>query len=118
MRVRSISTGILLVGLACQTTVEGPVQAAVALHIAPSLEGPFVVNVGTDIVLFAIPVAADSAKLGSPIAAAWSSSDTAIATVNSEGRVHTRCIGTAIISAAANQGGRTVRGSRIGPTCA
>jgi hypothetical protein len=46
-----------------------------------------------------------------------------IATDTGEGRVHTRCVGTALISAAANQGGRTLRGSRgvsvatIGPTC-
>jgi Big-like domain-containing protein len=99
--------------LACQTAVEIPTNTAVALHVAPSnFDGPFAVELGTDIVLVAIPIAADSVKLGGPVVAAWSSSDTLIATVNNEGRVHTRCVGTAVISAVANEGGSTLRGSR------
>lgn len=121
-----ISIGFLLVALACQTAVELPTKTAVALHVAPSgLDGPFAVNVGTDIVLVAVPVDADSVRLGGPLAAVWLSSDTLIATVDNDGRVHTRCVGTAIISATANEGGRTLRGSRAvtiatqlnGPQC-
>ena len=126
MRAPSIFFAIstFLFGLACRTTVVTPAESAVALHVAPNFDGPFVVSVGADVALFAIPVAADSTKLGGPIAAAWASSDTVIATVNGEGRVHTRCIGTTIISAAANESRRSLRGSRgvsivtTGPRCA
>jgi hypothetical protein len=89
VRVRGCFFGCTLLPtlLACRDPVAIPPPPAVALHVAPNnFDGPFAVNVGTDIDLVAFPVSADSTKVEGPIAATWLSSDTSLATVNDLGQ--------------------------------
>jgi hypothetical protein len=113
MQLTALSIGIMVLALACQQASDPTSTVAVALHVSPSgLDGPFIVNVGTDLLLAAVPVAADSTRLGPAVLATWTSSDTVIATVAADGRVHTRCSGTALVTATAITAGRTLRGAR------
>jgi len=111
--------------VACGDTLVAPPIRAVALHVrAAGSDAPFVVNVGVELALEAIPITADSVLAGPAVNATWHSSDTTIATVSEHGILHSYCVGTTLITASTSVTGNTVSGMRpvtiatTGPTCA
>ena len=103
------------------------VSPVVALDLRPresdAVSGIYI-NIGDDLPLEALPVRADSTRIATGIAAAWSSTDTTKATVSAQGLLHTRCVGSVIIRASATVAGRLVTGQlpvaigSFGPACA
>ena len=106
----------------CGESVTGP--QIVALHLrARGTDVPFVVGVGGNVTLEALPVAADSSRVGDAVAANWSSSDTTRATIQSDGSFHARCVGQVSVTATSRVAGRLVSGRLFvsmpttGPQC-
>jgi hypothetical protein len=104
---------------------DGPIEVsapiAVALHINPT-GGSF--NIGEPFLFTATRLAADSSALGPALFASWTSSDTVVASIQSDGHFRAGCAGNTVITARSTEGTRTIVGQRVvsvittGPHCA
>lgn len=107
-RIFITALGALLLS-SCGESPSQPVARAVALRIYPT-GGVF--NIGESFLFSAVRVRGDSAELGAASTVTWTSSDTMVAVIRSDGSFRARCVGATLITAKALEDSRVLAGQR------
>ena len=125
-RLLMLTTALVGIGCGDKGSEPGadPLVHTAALYVRPAgFDGGFVMEIGDALPFEAIPIDETGARIGTAVTASWRSADTAIATVTSDGVVHSLCVGTTTVTALKDIAGKQVTGTRavtvatIGPRC-
>jgi hypothetical protein len=123
LMVATLAGGIGCTGKASEPVAD-PLAHATALYVRPvGFDGPFAMEIGDALPFEAIPIDETGARIGTAVTALWHSSDTTIASVTSDGVVHSLCMGTTTVTATKNLADKQVIGTRsvtvatTGPRC-
>ena len=111
-RILCSAAGLLLSAGCHRDSTSAPARRAVALRVYPT-GGAF--NVGEPFLFSAARLASDSSELGTATSVTWTSSDTTIAVIRSDGNFRARCVGTAVITAKSIEDSRVLVGQRAVP---
>ena len=108
-RILCTAVGLLLIASCHRDSTSAPARRAVALRVYPT-GGAF--NIGEPFLFSAARLASDSSELGTATGVTWTSSDTIIAVIRSDGNFRARCVGTAVVTAKTMEDSRVLVGQR------